>query len=1022
MDGQQRVPQPGYPAPPMTATPLGAVRPGGMYPAPPPMGGMGGMAPPPVTGIPAGVPHPPLTSTVSPAMSGGGSYPPPQPPMAMGSRPPMSGTLPMGGGMGMPPPPTTSSMMYQQPTSGPMMMGGTTHMPPPPPAMAGRGPVPPPPMSSSSASTTSVPPPMHPPLPGTSTGMMHPPPTGMGPGSYPHPPSQHVPGMHPTGTMPPPPISGGGGGMAPPPMSRPPGFVPSTTGAMPPPHHHLGGGMPPPTGSHPMGGPSSPPPVPTPSHPTGGTSHMFAGTGAPAPAPGIIGTVSQPPVLKDSELPRPDDAMYDDIVLDRTPKEGEESPAIIHCPKKFCQMSFECLPASAATAVKLGVPVGGVIQPLAMGDVPCVNFGSSGVIRCRRCRTYINPYINFLDGGRRWQCNVCRLVNDLPADYFCPLDVSGKRTDLEHHPELTHGCVEFVASEQYMVRPPQPPVYVFVVEVTSSTLTSGFTQDAFSAIRDMIDHLPGKGRTQVAFVTFSSSVHLYTLKSGDDGRAQQIVMPDVADPFVPVPDDLLVNLSECETAVHELMEHIPSVSVSSSSESERVAFGAAVKVAVNIMESIGGKMCVFASSLPANGVGKLRGREDVRIYGTDRESTLFQPAKEGEFYRDLAIECAKRQVSIDLFLGPHAYMDVASVSQLSRFTGGTVRMYSSYRSQTHRNTLSADVRRTLSSSIAFESVMRIRCSMGLKAGDFTGNFFLRSNDLMAVPNIQEDHAIGFHFIYTGSSIPTTQVVVQAALLYTSSRGERRIRVQTMLLPVSSNIRDIYASADATCCAALIARQAAVDALLGKASLASIRNTRIQDLVLSLLRTYRTTGGAPQPGSQLILPGKLTILPLLTLGLLKHAAFRLDTDVRADERITALCTLSVMGIHDMLPYVLPRLFLLHPTDGSLPPKNVPLSRSHLDKDFVYVLDDGQKMIVYASLGSPGEPPAIPEHVQKFIREHSSKYPAHHRPVWLCHVNEGGALERAFHSALVEDRMASAQGYAEYLTSLHQSSLR
>lgn len=45
-------------------------------------------------------------------------------------------------------------------------------------------------------------------------------------------------------------------------------------------------------------------------------------------------------------------------------------------------------------------------------EVPVVNFVSTGIIRCRRCRTYVNPYVTFTDAGRKWRCNICSLLND----------------------------------------------------------------------------------------------------------------------------------------------------------------------------------------------------------------------------------------------------------------------------------------------------------------------------------------------------------------------------------------------------------------------------------------------------------------------------------------------------------------------------------------------------------------------------------------------------------------------------------
>ena len=45
-------------------------------------------------------------------------------------------------------------------------------------------------------------------------------------------------------------------------------------------------------------------------------------------------------------------------------------------------------------------------------EVPIVNFTATGVVRCRRCRTYVNPYVKFTEGGRKFRCNTCSLLND----------------------------------------------------------------------------------------------------------------------------------------------------------------------------------------------------------------------------------------------------------------------------------------------------------------------------------------------------------------------------------------------------------------------------------------------------------------------------------------------------------------------------------------------------------------------------------------------------------------------------------
>ena len=53
---------------------------------------------------------------------------------------------------------------------------------------------------------------------------------------------------------------------------------------------------------------------------------------------------------------------------------------------------------------------------------------------------------------RRFQCNVCGMLTDVPMDYYCATDANGVRHDLEQHPELTSGSVEYLAPTEYMVR------------------------------------------------------------------------------------------------------------------------------------------------------------------------------------------------------------------------------------------------------------------------------------------------------------------------------------------------------------------------------------------------------------------------------------------------------------------------------------------------------------------------------------------------------------------------------------------
>jgi protein transport protein SEC24 len=62
--------------------------------------------------------------------------------------------------------------------------------------------------------------------------------------------------------------------------------------------------------------------------------------------------------------------------------------------------------------------------------VPVIPLGSHGIVRCRRCRTYMNPFCQWVDGGRRFKCNVCAMLNEVPVEYFSTLDTNGVRWGL----------------------------------------------------------------------------------------------------------------------------------------------------------------------------------------------------------------------------------------------------------------------------------------------------------------------------------------------------------------------------------------------------------------------------------------------------------------------------------------------------------------------------------------------------------------------------------------------------------------
>lgn len=83
---------------------------------------------------------------------------------------------------------------------------------------------------------------------------------------------------------------------------------------------------------------------------------------------------------------------------------------------------------------------------------------------------------------------------------------------------------------------------------------------------------------------------------------------------------------------------------------------------------------VFSSNLPTvDAPGKLKNRDDRKLLGTDKEKTILTP--QNQAYNTLGQECVQVGVSVDLFLFNNSYIDIATIGQVSRLSGGEVFKY-----------------------------------------------------------------------------------------------------------------------------------------------------------------------------------------------------------------------------------------------------------------------------------------------------------------------------------------------------------
>jgi protein transport protein SEC24 len=322
---------------------------------------------------------------------------------------------------------------------------------------------------------------------------------------------------------------------------------------------------------------------------------------------------------------------------------------------------------------------------------------------------------------------------------------------------------------------------------------------------------------------------------------------------------------------------------------------------------------------------------------------------------------------------------------------------------------------------------------GVKVQAYHGAFFLRSSDLLALPSVDCDKAFGVQ-LSLQENLTTSYNFIQAALLYTTSTSERRIRVLNMCLPTTSNMQDMFNLADGEAVAALLIKMAIDRALQAKISDA---REALVNKVVDILASYRQTLGTGQANAQLLLPATLTSLPLHILAMIKHPVMRAYQDVNPDLRAYHMQRFRSLSSSRTLLALYPHLYALHTlTDET--PAVLTLSSEKLDRQGAFLLDNGEVLLLWVGKAISIEflqhvfglssldgvdPNAIQINKETSLGARVSQLieslraeKGIYQP--LCVLRDGEPSSSRFLSCFVEDRTKTLYSYYEFLMQLQK----
>ncbi|KZV38777.1 hypothetical protein F511_27130 [Dorcoceras hygrometricum] len=351
--------------------------------------------------------------------------------------------------------------------------------------------------------------------------------------------------------------------------------------------------------------------------------------------------------------------------------------------------------------------------------------------------------------------------------------------------------------------------------------------------------------------------------------------------------------------------------------------------------------------LPSIGIASLLSREAegrTNVAAGEKEvHKLLQPMD--KIMKTMAIEFAEHQVCVDLFITSQTYVDIASLSVVSRTTGGQVYYYYPFSALSDPAKLYNDLRWNVTRPQGFEAVMRVRCSQGIQVQEYHGNYCKHVPTDVDLPAIDCDKTIMVTVKHNDKLQEGSECAFQCALLYSTVYGQRRIRVSTLSLPCTNMLSNLFRSADLGTLFTCMLKQVANEIPL--APLAQVRD-QVTNVCVNILYSYRKFCATVSSSGQLVLPEALKLLPLYVLALLKSSGLR--SDGRIDDRSFWISYVSPLAVPLVIPLVYPRMIVLHDldekeSDNVVIPTSVPLSSEHISDEGVYLLENGLECLIY-----------------------------------------------------------------------------
>ncbi|XVE90922.1 hypothetical protein DITRI_Ditri20bG0114800 [Diplodiscus trichospermus] len=516
------------------------------------------------------------------------------------------------------------------------------------------------------------------------------------------------------------------------------------------------------------------------------------------------------------------------------------------------RMTWNVVPGTKLEANNCVVPVSAIYSPIKpFPSMPVLPYAP---LRCRICRSVLNPFSIVDFGTKMWVCPFCFQRNHFPPYYT---SISDENLPAELFPQYT--TIEYQSPGETSS---MPPVFMFVVDTSIIEEEMAFLK---SSLSQAIGLLPDN--SLVGLITFGTLVHVhelgfstipktYVFKGSKEVAKDQLLeqmgfflsKPKPSAGVIAGARDglssesiarFLLPASDCEFAINSVLEelqkdpwHIPADQRASR------CTGTALSVAASLLGACvpgsGARIMAFVGGPSTEGPGSIVSKnlsEPIRSHKDLDKDSAPHYHRAVKFYEVLAKQLVHQGHVLDLFACALDQVGVAELKVAIERTGGLVVLAESFGHSVFKDSLkrvfqSGDKDLGLSSNGIFE----INCSKDIKVqgilgpcaslekkGPLCSDTIIGQGSTSAWKMCGLDQATSLCLIFeiAKKDIPdatvqssSNQIYFQFLTYYQNSAGEMRLRVTTLSrrwVAGPGSMQDLIAGFDQEAAAVVMAR-------------------------------------------------------------------------------------------------------------------------------------------------------------------------------------------------------------------------